>query len=162
VPHPGLHRAERLAQVLGELGMRQAVEKGERDRLALPGFQPAQAAGERRGIAAALELGQGAGVVAFQTFELLVIDRLRIRPSQPVEAAVAHDARHPGHGRGAARAVFRRVPPHADVAFLQHFLGPVFTPQYTQGDAEQFRRRGVIKCAERAAVAQRAAGEEGL
>jgi hypothetical protein len=35
--HPGLHRAERLTQVLRELGMRQAVVEGKRDRLALPG-----------------------------------------------------------------------------------------------------------------------------
>src|SRR6185436_2031015 len=129
--HPGLDRAERLAQVLRELGVRQAVEERERDRLALPGIQAAQAARHRAGFLRALELVERAraGVrdVLFGAFG----QWLRIRPAQPVEAAVAHDAGHPRHRRRPARVVFRRVPPDVDVALLQYLFGPVLTSQYT-------------------------------
>jgi len=50
--------------------------------------------------------------------------------------------------------------PDADVALLQHFLGPVFTSQYTQRDAEQFRGGRLVELAEGAPVAERAAREE--
>src|SRR5206468_2779982 len=42
--HVGLHRPQRAAQVAGQFRMRQAMEKRERDRLALLGVELAQAA----------------------------------------------------------------------------------------------------------------------
>ena len=47
-PHPGLHGAERLLQVVRQFGVGEAVEKREHDALALLRLQLAQAARQRR------------------------------------------------------------------------------------------------------------------
>jgi hypothetical protein len=148
--------------VARELGVRQAVVESQRDRLPLPRVEAAQAAPERRRIARLLEPGEGARVAAFQLVQEILVRRFRIGLPQPVEAAVAHDARHPGHRRGPGCVVLAGVPPHADIAFLQHFLGPVLTPQYTQRDREQFRRARLVELVEGGAVAERAARDQRL
>src|SRR5258708_18864170 len=142
--------------------MRQTVVEGERDRLALLAFQPLQAAQQRLGVLGALELGERAGVAAFGAIHeaAVCVANLGARAAQPVEAAVAHDARHPGHRRRQGSAVLRRVRPDAHVALLQHLFGPVFTPQYTYRDAIQFRRRSLVEPAESSLVALGAGGEQ--
>src|SRR5882672_2673257 len=126
----------------GELRMRQAVVERQGDRLALPRFQALQAARQRLGVLGALELGQRAGVVALGVVDdgAVLVAYLGAGTAQPVEAAVAHDAGHPGHRRREPGAVFGGVGPDAHVALLQHFLGPVFTPQYTYRDRAAFGR----------------------
>src|SRR5262249_36179655 len=60
---------------------------------------------------------------------------------QDVDAAVADDADEPRH-RGAATGVERVLTaPDTDEAVLQDFLGQITSPDNTQREAKQFRRR---------------------
>src|SRR5258706_7425221 len=126
--HVGLHGTERAAPVIGQFGMRQAVEERERDRLALLGVELAQAALQAMGFGALLGLARRRSTLVGQVRgELLVDVGLLARAPDDVEAAVAHDGRHPRHRRALRPGVVRRVVPDVDETVLQRFLreGPL-------------------------------------
>src|SRR6185436_8740102 len=114
----------------------------KQDRLALLRLQLAQAARKGGAVSRALERGEWARAVARDALDDLAldVDHLGVYAANPVEGTVAHDARHPGHWRGEAFAVIGRAVPDPDVAILQHLFSQALLPDYTQRDAEQFRR----------------------
>ena len=159
-PDPGLDRPQRLAHVLRQLGVRQPVQVGEHDALALAGAELLEAVGQRARVLAQGEQGfRPPRLVGHGLHQQIVVLAavLEVRAPQPVERAVANDRGHPGHRRTLACRVLLHVVPDVDEALLQHVLGPVLPAQYTQGDAVQFRGGVAVQLAEGALVAQHAA-----
>ena len=159
--HVRLHRAQRTAKVRGELGVREAVEEGERDRLALLGIELAQAAHQGVGAFMRLGIARGRGRLVHQLGgEGVVHVRQLARAPHEVEAAVAHDRGHPGRGGALRSRVVRGVVPDADKAVLQCFLRERPLADYTQRNRTQFRARGAVEVGEGRMVAHRRAGDQ--
>ena len=166
-PHPGLHRPERLVHVARKLRVREALVEREHDRLALFPLEPAKALAERLRIGRPGERLERTRILARHVLERIVAvvvgpgeHHLEVGPPQPVQAPVAHDAGHPGHRCRPPRLVRPGVVPDADVAVLQHLLRPVLPPQYTHGDAEQFRGSALIKAGKCRPVLPCAGGQQ--
>ena len=166
-PHPRLDRAERLAELARELGVRQALEERERDRLLLPALECVDAiAGPTAASAPATSSSTGGRPVGRQfDFRLLFVvavsvtvstSRRRSRSRQRLRTMLVSQV----SGWLLAAVVDAGVVPDADERFLQHLLGGSGFPQDTQRDGVQMRRREPVELGERPLVGQRGPRQE--
>ena len=99
-----LDRAERLAQALGELGLRQAVEVGQHEHLALRRRQPV----ERHVDAAPLEAVAARSAARRRTATVsgssaVGVRRARLLAAHEVDGLVVHERQQPRRGLRAGR-----------------------------------------------------------
>ena len=98
-----LHRAERHADALGHLAVRQAIHEGKQHQPAPIGLQAAKARPQRRGIAAARQQLQRIRRLVGRFGQIEIVRRhLPPPPARDIERAVTHQAEQP-RLRAAAR-----------------------------------------------------------
>ena len=105
-----------------QLGVRQALEEGQRDRLLLPLLERFDARPHRASVCAGQQHLQRSRILGRdrQTFVLIVHgDRLDLAPTQLIQTAVADDAGEPCQRLTFCGDVRARVVPDIDEAFLQ-------------------------------------------
>ena len=174
-PHPRLDRAERLAQLLGHLGMAEALVEGERDALPLQRAELVHALAERprigrpaqqveragrcvgHGVVHVVVLGVGAaggGTLGLQS-------GLRLLAPQAVDGAVAGDAGQPGEGLALGRVEAARGAPDVDVDLLEDVLGLRAIPVDTQHHGEQMRAGALVERGKCRTIAEAGTGRAG-
>ena len=149
-----------------QLGVREPLEERQGDRLLLPAFQRLHAIAYRLRVRSGdQQIDRGGAFGGQVDLRLLVVvagqrHRVEIAPAQPVEAAVAHDAREPGLRLALGGGIASRVVPDADERLLQHLLGGGGFPQDTQRDRVQMRRRVPVELGKRPLVGKRGPREQ--
>src|SRR5438105_9897022 len=161
--HPRLDSAERLSQMLGELGVRLALEKGQSYRLLLTRFERVDASPDRARVRAGEQHLQRSRILGGDHHAFfLIVHRygFQFAPAQLIQAAIADDAGQPRQRLALGGDVRPGVVPDVDKTLLQDLLGRSRFPQYTQRHGVQMRRGQAVELREGPLILERGARQQ--
>ena len=153
--HAGFHGAERLSQLLGDLGLGQALEVGELDDLALVGREAGNGAGELfpllRRVERDVVVGDRGGAGGIDGVERGAMGRFPA--AQAVDRAVADPGKEPGRGRSLRGILPARVLPDSRKDDLKHVLRFRTVSENAPGQGKRHPGIAVVQIRQRMGVA---------